>query len=104
MNYVIIEKRKKPIISYKDRERIIRAIRYVDNVVPQTTMDKYESWKNIGFHKMFVGSDWASHPDHKLFLDKTKHNNVEIVYFKYTNGISSSILRQLVEEIEETAT
>src|SRR6056297_570332 len=52
------EKKKKPIIPLVERMEIVQAIKYVDNVVPQTTYDKMEAWRNLGFNIMFVGDDW----------------------------------------------
>ena len=36
-------KGKTPIISYEERKKIIESIKYVDKVVPQTSMDKMEA-------------------------------------------------------------
>ena len=38
-------KQKYPIINERDRMAIVEAIRYVDKVVPQSTMDKVEAVK-----------------------------------------------------------
>ncbi|NMA72567.1 MAG: adenylyltransferase/cytidyltransferase family protein, partial [Bacteroidales bacterium] len=40
-------KGKKPLIPFEDRIEIVRAIRFVDAVVPQETMDKVEMCKKI---------------------------------------------------------
>ena len=37
---VLSYKNKTPIIPYEQRAAIVKAIKYVDEVVPQTTMDK----------------------------------------------------------------
>ena len=52
-------KHKKPIINFKDRVRIVEAIRYVDMVVPQNDyMDKKSAAIKYGIDVMFVGDDW----------------------------------------------
>ena len=38
-------KHKTPVIPFEERKAIVEAIRYVDKVVPQTTMDKLAAWK-----------------------------------------------------------
>lgn len=93
-------KHKAPIIRYEERVEIIKAIRYVDEVVPQTNRNKYEAWETYHFHKMFVGDDWKGSP---LFLEmeeRFKPLGVEIVYFPYTQGTSSSVLTHALEILE----
>ena len=50
-------KHKKPIIPFEERAEIVKAIRYVDEVVPQTSMDKLQAWEKLRFEAMFHGSD-----------------------------------------------
>ena len=90
---VIKEKNKRAIIPFAERCEIVSAIKYVDQVVPQEDKDKYAAWKKYHFNKMFVGSDWQGTIKWQEYEDKFKSENVEIIYFKYTEGISSSILR-----------
>lgn len=47
-------KGKKPVIPFEERCKIIAAIKYVDEVVPQTDMDKFEAWKKYKFDVMFA--------------------------------------------------
>lgn len=89
-------KHKTPIIPYEERKAIVEAIRYVDEVVPQTDRDKYGAWERLQFNRMFVGDDWKGSP---LFLEveqKFRKVGVDIVYFPYTQGTSSSILREKI--------
>ncbi len=51
-------KNKKPIIPFNERMDIVEAIKFVDEVVPQTNYDKMEAWNNLKFDLMFVGDDW----------------------------------------------
>ena len=41
---VISYKKHPPIVPYAERVAIVKAIRYVDEVVPQTSMDKFAAW------------------------------------------------------------
>ncbi len=91
-------KNKTPIISYEERAEIVSSIRYVDKVVPQETRDKLKALEQYKFDKMFVGDDWKGS---KLFneLEKEfKKRNVDIVYFPYTKGTSSTALRETLEK------
>ncbi len=89
-------KHKAPIIPYEERKVIVESIRYVDEVVPQIDRDKYAAWERIHFNRMFVGDDWKGS---ELFSELEKRFceiGVEIVYFPYTNGTSSTILREKI--------
>ena len=87
-------KNKIPVIPYEERVAIVSAIKYVDKVVPQVNRDKFEAWENIKFDVMFVGDDWKGS---KLFMEveqQFRKVGVDIVYFPYTQGTSSTILRK----------
>ncbi len=90
---VLHDKNKRPVIPFENRCEIVKAIRYVDEVVPQVDKNKFEAWKKYHFNKMFVGSDWQGTPQWKEFEKQFAPVNVEIVYLPHTDGISSSILR-----------
>ena len=51
-------KNKKAVIPHNERVEIVRAIEYVDSVVQQENMDKFEMWRKLKFDVMFVGDDW----------------------------------------------
>ena len=50
-------KKKTPIIPFEDRIEIVKSIVYVDQVIPQTTMDKRKAWEELHFHVLFHGSE-----------------------------------------------
>jgi len=88
-----------PVIPFLERVEIISSIRYVDEVVPQTHMDKLEAWNNLKFDRMFVGDDWKGTPKW-LELERTfAPLGVEIVYFSYTTHTSSTKLRSILERL-----
>lgn len=90
-------KHKKPIIPFEERMEIIKAIRYVDEVVPQVNRDKFKAWEKYKFDIMFVGDDWKNTEIFNELEKRLGEVNVEIKYFKYTPGISSTILRKKIE-------
>ena len=53
-------KHKTPVIPFEDRMRIVSAIRVVDRVVPQTSMDKRQAWESLHYDVMFHGDDWKN--------------------------------------------
>ena len=88
------DKHKTPIISFEERCAIVKAIRYVDRVVPQPDKNKLAAWERYHFNKMFVGSDWKGTEAWKGFEKQFAPLGVEIVYLSHTDGISSTLLRE----------
>jgi len=92
-------KRKNPVIPFQERMEIIEAIKFVDEVVPQTTYDKFEAWNNLKFDRMFVGDDWKGTEEWIKIETIFSKKNVEIIYFPYTSHTSSSKLREVLDKI-----
>lgn len=93
------DKNKTPIIPFEERCEIVKSIRYVDKVVPQIDKNKFDAWKKYHFDKMFVGSDWKDTDSWNKFEKQLSPVGVKIIYLDYTDGISSTILRdRLVEK------
>lgn len=83
-----------PVIPYEDRAAIVKAIRYVDEVVPQESMDKFEAWQNLKFDVMFHGDEWKGTDLYNEYERKFAAVGVKIVYLPHTDGISSTMLRE----------
>lgn len=83
-------KHKTPIIPFEQRMAIVEAIKYVDKVVPQITMDKMEAWKNIKFNVMFHGNDWQNSALYDDYVKKFAEVGVDVVFLPHTDGISST--------------
>lgn len=94
---LVAYKGKKAFIPFEERRAIVEAIKYVDKVVPQTSMDKMEAWNNLHFHKMFVGDDWKGTDTWNHWEEEFAKVGVEIVYFPYTAKTSSSELREALK-------
>jgi len=92
-------KNKNPVIPFEERKQIVEAIKYVDEVVPQENRDKLEAFLNLKFDVMFVGDDWK---ESSLFIEterKFKEIGVDLIFFPYTKGTSSTKLSQALNEI-----
>ena len=87
-------KNKLPVIPEADRIAIVRAIRYVDQVVPQNDMDKLKAVKIYHVNKVFVGSDWKDTPSWNQYEKEFAEVGCKVVYLDHTDGISSTILRE----------
>lgn len=85
-------KHKTPIIPYNERAEIVGAIRYVDRVVPQTTMDKLQAWRELHFDVMFHGDDWKGSAMYNEIEQQFREIGVDLVFLPHTNGISSTEL------------
>lgn len=91
-------KQKFPIIKETERFEIIQSIRYVDKAIFQTNMDKVAAVKKLGADVVFVGSDWKNTPSWLFYEKELKKINCDVVYLDHTDGISSSILREKLNE------
>jgi len=88
---LVNKKGKECKIPFEQRIEIVRSCRYVDLAIPQTTVDKIEEWKRLQFNKVFVGDDWYN--DNEWNKYQTILQEVEFIYFPYTEGISSTSLK-----------
>ena len=92
-------KKKKPVIPYQERLSIVESIRYVDKVVPQIDRDKVAAYERLKFNVMILGDDWKGD---KLFLEAEQelgNRGVSVVYLSYTNNVSSTLLKSVIEKI-----
>ena len=86
-------KKKKPVVPWEERAAIVGQVRYVDEVVPQTSMDKVAAWHRHHFHVMFVGDDWRGSPTWIELEKAFAELGVVVHYFPYTPHTSSTSLR-----------
>lgn len=86
-----------PIIPYEQRAAIVAAIKYVDEVVPQTTMNKTEFLKQRHFDVMFHGDEWKGTDLYKKYEKEFATYNAKIEYLSHTDGISSTLLRTIIK-------
>ena len=95
-------KGKSTFISFEERCEIVKSIKYVDKVIPSEKDDCDVYLKGIvKYDYLFVGSDYKGterfNRYEQIFADK----GVEIVYFPYTQGTSSSQLREALNAIRK---
>lgn len=94
-------KNKYPIIPYEERKQIIEALKYVDEVVPQTTMDKYAAWENLHYEALFHGDDWKNSDMYNKYVEEFEGTGVEFVFLPHTEGTSSTMLTEVLQTIRE---
>ena len=100
---VMSYKKHAPVIPYEERLEIVRSIRYVDEVVPQTSMDKMEAWRKYHFDKLFHGSDWKGSSMYNAIEGEFANLGVEVVYFPYTTGTSSTMLNDVLQALRNSS-
>lgn len=80
----------KLVYTWEQRVKMISALRYVDEVVPYTSID--ESIKEIDFTVFAAGPD-QTHAGFQRAKDWCRANGREVVTLSRTEGISSSMIR-----------
>ena len=93
--------KSQPIIPFEERIALMKAIKGPDIVIPQKSLDHTDKVKKLNFDIFVVGDDWAGKYDY------LKEQGVDVVYFPYGDGISSSSLKKRIYEnykkLQETA-
>ena len=93
-------KGKETFISYEERTEIVRSIKYVDRVIPSEKEDCDIYLKGIvKYDYLFVGSDYKGSERFQRYEQIFANTNVKIIYFPYTQGTSSSQLRDALSAI-----
>ena len=87
---LVTYKGKHAMIPYEDRLEIVRSIKYVDAAIPQLDMNKVEACRKLGASYLFVGDDWFNTPKWNDYEKQAEEYGIKIIYFPYTQGISST--------------
>ncbi len=87
-------KNKIAVVPLEERMAIIKAIRYVDEVISCNTLDKEIIYQSNKFDKIFIGDDWKGNPRWLETEKQMSKYGVEVVYLKYTQNTSSTLLRE----------
>ena len=86
--------KNKPIfIPLEERMAILESVKYVDKVV--VTLDEDDDMHELyPYDYLFVGSDYKGTPRFKRYEEVLGPKGVQIIYFPYTDGTSSTQLRE----------
>ncbi len=79
-----------PIIPFEERIALMKAIKGPDIVIPQRSLDHTDKVNKLQFDIFVVGDDWAGKYDY------LKKYNIDVIYFPYGEGISSSNLKKRI--------
>jgi len=90
---------ERPIVPFLERMEIVQSVRYVDRVVPQTTMDKLETWYALKFDVLFVGDNVRARADWKVIEDAMAGVGVAIAYLPATHVASGALLARSADDL-----
>lgn len=85
----------KPIINYKDRIAIIKALKCVNKVIKQSSFFDITQLKKYKINTIVLGDDWKG----KTFpeLEKClKELNIKMIYVPYTKRLSTSYIKEKI--------
>ena len=82
--------KSEPIIPFEERIALMKAIKGPDIVIPQRSLDHSDKVSKLNFDIFVVGDDWVGKYDY------LKEQGVDVVYFPYGDGISSSNLKKRI--------
>lgn len=91
---VMSYKKYKPFIPYNERLEIIQSIKYVDETVKQTKLIDINQLKKFNVDIVTIGDDWKN--KYLEGLDWMKKQGKEVVYLPYTDGVSSTTIKQWI--------
>ncbi len=98
---LVAYKGKKALIPFEDRIEVVRSCKYVDAAVPQYDMDKLAACKKLGAKYLFVGDDWYGTEKWKKYEEDFAKEGIQIVYFPYTQGVSSTKIREALDTVRK---
>jgi glycerol-3-phosphate cytidylyltransferase len=94
-----LTKGRRPIVPLSERLEIVRHVRFVDEAVEETLLDKLDTWRSVPFDIYFKGDDWKGTDRGRRLERAFAEVGVEVVYFPYTMSTSSTILRQALNAL-----
>ena len=94
--------KKLPFLNYKQREIVLKNIKFVKKVVPQKTLDYRKNLKLLKPDYVVHGDDWKSGVQKKTrtqVIKVLKEWGGKLIEPKYTKKISSTIIKNRIQKI-----
>ncbi len=89
-------KGKLPILPLAERLELVGALDIVDEAVVDDSTDKVQMWERLHFDVIFKGNDWVGTEKGKRLEEGMAEVGARVIYFPYTDHISSTRLRDLI--------
>ena len=90
-------KGKETFIPFEERRQIVESVKYVDKAIESFPED-CDAYDVYHYNKLFVGDDYKGTERFRRYEEYFKDKGVEIVYFSYTKGTSSTQLRNAIRK------
>ena len=91
-------KNKLPVIPYEERKEILKAIKYVDEVIKvecQQKDTKADDWAiRLKADVVFSGDDHKDSPEWLELLKYKEAHGGKVIFFPYTKSTSSTLIRE----------
>lgn len=94
-------KGKLPVINLEERMEIVKAIKYVDEVVVQDDLDKFKAWEKYHYDVLFVGDDWKGTDKWNEYERKLNLVGAKVCYLPYTKTTSSTLITKVLKDLSE---
>lgn len=93
-------KGKATFIPFDERMEIVRSVSFVDAVIESEREDS-DVWTKgrVKYDYLFVGSDYKGTERFNRYEEYFKDKGVKIIYFPYTQGTSSTQLRDALNAL-----
>ena len=92
---LVAKHKSTPIIPFEERIALVRALKGPDVVIPQDSLVHTDKVAKLKFDVFVVGDDWNKKYDYLSEL------GVDVVYFPYGKGVSSSRLKKRIVKRHE---
>lgn len=99
---VLETKGSPPVVPYVERVEIVKAIRYVDAVIPDGSVDKRYAYETMPFDIIFKGDDWKGTEKGDQLEKHMAVLGVEVVFLPYTEHTSSTMLRDVLTRLAKS--
>lgn len=87
-----------PVIPFEDRIRIVGALKCVDKVIAQKTLNKLDVLPDIQYDVLFHGDDWKNTKMYNEIEEKLREQKVSCIYFPYTKSISTKSIKERIQK------
>ena len=85
-----------PVMNFYERERVLRACVYVDEIIESDNRNTKEEILRIKPDIVAVGSDWAKKDIYKQYGVEKEWLDQFLVYIPYTDSISTTELKERI--------
>ena len=90
----------KPVIPLRDRMEIVQSMRYVDDVVPQVSMDKGEAQRTLNFDVLFVGENMQG-PEWQSWTTELATTGARVEFLPATYDDEGQLLERTVDDLRD---